>query len=62
MSNPNLWNIETEKKFEVQIYYSGYCTYYIKANSETEAIELPFNIESLPTSFPVPTELILNCE
>ena len=28
------------KKFEVQIYYSGYCTYDIEANSETEAIEL----------------------
>lgn len=28
-----------KNKFEVQIYYSGYCTYCIKANSETEAIE-----------------------
>ena len=27
-----------KKKFEVQIYYTGYCTYLINAESEDEAI------------------------
>jgi len=45
------------KKFEVEIYYSGFCTYQIKAKTEAEAIikargrqvdrnELLSNIES----------------
>jgi hypothetical protein len=42
------------KKYEVQIYYSGFCSYIIEAENENEAIEkgraIPININDfLPT-------------
>jgi len=33
------------KKFETQIYYSGYCTYEIEAKNEEEAICKARNLE-----------------
>ena len=40
-----------KKKFEIQIYYSGFCTYEIEAFSDIEAIELsrtkPINANEL---------------
>lgn len=39
------------KKFEVKIYYSGYCNYGVEATNEFEAIEiarsLPLNNEEI---------------
>ncbi len=33
------------KEFEVKIYYSGYCTYLVKADSEAEAIKKARELE-----------------
>ena len=42
---------ENFKKYEVQIYYSGFCTYEIKAANEKDAIEkarkMPLNEEEV---------------